>query len=154
MKKSLPLQISRTETFIVVLFICWVVASCFGPLPEVNSLGMQRFRKSPAASLKTLLFSCNNCTKPALKGLQSLYFMQKPHPAGIMINPVIRVVKNFISKLRQSPDIYPIRYYKKSRRFRRNWQGPIVKQTYPLRNLQNPKISNNPLYQQEIRLYF
>ena len=154
MKKNLQLEICRTETVIFVLFLCWVVASCFVPLPEVNSLGMQRFRKSPAASLRTLLFSYNNCTKPALKGLQSLYFMQKLNPVGSAINPFVRVVRNFIGKLRQSPDIYPIRYYKKSRRFRRNWQGPIVKQTYPLRNLQNPKISNNPLDQQEIRLYF
>jgi hypothetical protein len=37
------------------------------------------------------------------------------------------MVRNFINKMRQNPDIYPIRYYKKSRRFRRNWHTPIVK---------------------------
>ena len=40
MKKNLQLEISRTETVIFVLFVCWIVASCFVPLPEVNSLGM------------------------------------------------------------------------------------------------------------------
>jgi len=40
---------------------------------------------------------------------------------------VLQVVRGFFSKLTQSPDIYPIRYYKKSRRFRRHWHGPIVK---------------------------
>jgi hypothetical protein len=37
------------------------------------------------------------------------------------------IVRNFIHKLRQSPDIYPIRYYKKNRRFRRHWQITAVK---------------------------
>lgn len=42
-------------------------------------------------------------------------------------SPLKQLVKNFFSKLRQNPDIYPIRYYKKSSRFRRNWQVPLVK---------------------------
>ncbi len=42
-------------------------------------------------------------------------------------NPLIQVVKNFIGKLRQNPDVYPIRYYKKGKQFRRKWQGPLVK---------------------------
>ncbi len=37
------------------------------------------------------------------------------------------IVRAFINKIRQNPDIYPIRYYKKNRRFRRNWQGSAVK---------------------------
>lgn len=40
---------------------------------------------------------------------------------------VVSIVRNFINKLRQHPDIYPIRYYKKSRRYRRHWHAPIVK---------------------------
>ncbi len=40
---------------------------------------------------------------------------------------VLQVIKNFISKIRQNPDIYPIRYYKKNRRFRRDIDGPAVK---------------------------
>ncbi len=42
-------------------------------------------------------------------------------------NPLLQVFKSFIGKLRQSPDIYPIRYYKKGKQFRRKWQSPIVK---------------------------
>jgi hypothetical protein len=42
-------------------------------------------------------------------------------------NSLLRIVKNFIGKLRQNPDVYPIRYYKKGRQFRRKWQGPLVK---------------------------
>ena len=39
MKKSLRLEISKTETIIFVLLISWIVASIFIPLPTVNSLG-------------------------------------------------------------------------------------------------------------------
>ncbi len=42
-------------------------------------------------------------------------------------NPVSELVRLFIKKMRQSPDIYPIRYYKKNSRFRRHWQSPLVK---------------------------
>ena len=40
MKKQLHLEMSRTETIIFVLLVCWIAASCFIPLPEVNSLGV------------------------------------------------------------------------------------------------------------------
>ncbi len=40
---------------------------------------------------------------------------------------VIQIIKNFISKIRQNPDIYPIRYYKKNKRFKRNYDSPAVK---------------------------
>jgi hypothetical protein len=42
-------------------------------------------------------------------------------------NVFVQLVKNFIDKLRQSPDVYPIKYYKKGRQFKRKWQGPLVK---------------------------
>ena len=34
--------------------------------------------------------------------------------------PMLQVVKNFINKLVQSPDLYPIKYYKKGKRLGRN----------------------------------
>ncbi len=40
---------------------------------------------------------------------------------------VLQLIRNFIGKIRQNPDIYPIRYYKKSRRFRSNFNGQHVK---------------------------
>lgn len=40
---------------------------------------------------------------------------------------VVQVIKNFISKIRQNPDVYPIRYYKKNKRFRSNINGRNVK---------------------------
>ena len=40
---------------------------------------------------------------------------------------LVQVIRNFIGKIRQNPDIYPIRYYKKSRKFRRDLNGPAVK---------------------------
>ena len=40
---------------------------------------------------------------------------------------VVQVIKNFIAKLRQNPEIYPIRYYKKNRKFRSNFNGQAVK---------------------------
>ncbi|HRI23145.1 MAG TPA: hypothetical protein PLZ45_00660 [Ferruginibacter sp.] len=39
MKKFLQLRISTTETILFIALVCWIVASCFVPLPEVNSLG-------------------------------------------------------------------------------------------------------------------
>lgn len=39
MKQYLSLQISKTETIVFVLLLCWIIASCFVPIPEVNSLG-------------------------------------------------------------------------------------------------------------------
>jgi len=53
--------------------------------------------------------------------------MSNPQPRSNSSHIVIQTVRNFINKLRQNPEIYPIRYYKKSRRFRRHWHGPMVK---------------------------
>ncbi len=43
------------------------------------------------------------------------------------LHPVLQVVKNLISKLKQNPEVYPIKYYKKGQRFRRNWKSLEVK---------------------------
>jgi len=73
-------------------------------------------------------FLCNKPGKPTLH-VDNIYTMSNPQPQtqSQSTHIVVQAVKNFISKLRQSPDIYPIRYYKKSRRFRRHWHGPMVK---------------------------
>lgn len=42
-------------------------------------------------------------------------------------NLLVQVVRNIIGRLRQNPDVYTIRYYKKGKQFRRKWQGPLVK---------------------------
>ena len=34
--------------------------------------------------------------------------------------PVVQLVKNFINKLTQTPDVYPIKYYKKGKRLGKN----------------------------------
>ncbi|MFN8244686.1 MAG: hypothetical protein U0X40_11585 [Ferruginibacter sp.] len=47
--------------------------------------------------------------------------------AGTPTHPVLQVLRNLVEKLRQHPEVYPIRYYKKGKRFRRHWQGPLVK---------------------------
>jgi len=53
--------------------------------------------------------------------------MEKSIPQTQSVNPLFQGIKNFLGKLRQNPDVYPIKYYKKSKRFRRHWQGPLVK---------------------------
>jgi hypothetical protein len=53
--------------------------------------------------------------------------MNKPTNSLMNSNPLLQVVRSFIGKLRQSPDVYPIRYYKKGKQFRRKWQAPLVK---------------------------
>jgi hypothetical protein len=40
---------------------------------------------------------------------------------------VVQAIRSFISKIRQNPEIYPIRYYKKNRRFRTNFNSQLVK---------------------------
>jgi len=38
-------------------------------------------------------------------------------------NPLVQLVKSLLHKFMQAPDVYPIRYYKKGKRFRRyNWK--------------------------------
>ena len=71
-------------------------------------------------------FLRNNPRKGALH-VYNFYSMSNPQTQSPSTHIVVQAVKNFINKLRQSPDIYPIRYYKKSRRFRRHWHGPLVK---------------------------
>lgn len=39
MKKYLHLDISALETVLFIALIVWIIAGCFVPLPEVNSLG-------------------------------------------------------------------------------------------------------------------
>lgn len=36
---------------------------------------------------------------------------------------LVQMIKDFIGKLRQNPDMYPIRYYKKGRRFRKDFSA-------------------------------
>ena len=39
MKKFLQIEISKAEAITFIIIVCWIVASCFVPLPEVSSLG-------------------------------------------------------------------------------------------------------------------
>ncbi len=40
---------------------------------------------------------------------------------------MIDIIKKLVAKLFQKADIYPIKYYKKHRKFQKNWQMPVVK---------------------------
>ena len=51
-------------------------------------------------------------------------------------HPLLYGIKNFFSRLLQTPDSYSIKYYKKSKRLRRNWQEP----NYLQNNLLTPEI--------------
>ena len=42
-------------------------------------------------------------------------------------HPIVQLVKNFVNKLFQNPEVYPIKYYKKNQRHKRNWKSPMVK---------------------------
>jgi len=39
MKKFLQIEITTGEIIAFIAILCWIAASCFVPLPEVNSLG-------------------------------------------------------------------------------------------------------------------
>jgi hypothetical protein len=55
------------------------------------------------------------------------YFIMSYNTQVKQQNPLVLAIKNFFSKLKQNPDVYPIKYYKKGRRFHRHWQSPLVK---------------------------
>jgi hypothetical protein len=40
--------------------------------------------------------------------------------------PIVQAVKNFINKLTQSPDVYPIKYYKKGKRLGKNRNALLI----------------------------
>jgi hypothetical protein len=44
-----------------------------------------------------------------------------------LVHPLFQSIKNFFDRLRQNPEVYPIKYYKKGKRFRRHWQAPLIK---------------------------
>lgn len=39
MKKYLQIELTVAETLGFIAIVCWITASCFVPLPDVNSLG-------------------------------------------------------------------------------------------------------------------
>ena len=39
MKQHIPLELTKTEAVVFILLVCWILASCFVPLPQVSSLG-------------------------------------------------------------------------------------------------------------------
>jgi hypothetical protein len=41
-------------------------------------------------------------------------------------HPVVYAIKMLIYKFRQHPEIYPIKYYKKGRRYRKSWKSELV----------------------------
>lgn len=43
------------------------------------------------------------------------------------INPLAYAIISFFNKLRQTPDMYPIKYYKKTNRYRRDWKSTLLK---------------------------
>lgn len=54
--------------------------------------------------------------------------MNKAKPVNQSSHVIVQAIRNFIDKMRQNPDVYPIRYYKKGhRRFRKDLNGPAVK---------------------------
>jgi len=63
----------------------------------------------------------------SLRVRQSNFSMNKPKYQTQTTHIVVQAIKNFIGKIRQNPDVYPIRYYKKNRRIRRDFDGPAVK---------------------------
>jgi hypothetical protein len=40
---------------------------------------------------------------------------------------LIQAFRNFLQKIRQNPEIYPIRYYKKNNRYRRTYKTHLYK---------------------------
>lgn len=53
--------------------------------------------------------------------------MERPNSNPKFSNPLLQVIKKFLGKLNQNADVYPNRYYKKSRRFRRHDHQSMVK---------------------------
>ena len=43
------------------------------------------------------------------------------------INPIVYAITTFFNKLRQNPNVYPIKYYKKANRFKRSRKSTLLK---------------------------
>lgn len=50
----------------------------------------------------------------------------KTQNRGFM-NPIAFAIINFFNKLRQNPEVYPIKYYKKGSRYKRDWKTTLLK---------------------------
>lgn len=37
-------------------------------------------------------------------------------------HPVLQLIRNFINRLKQNPEVYPIKYYKKNSRYRKDYK--------------------------------
>lgn len=53
--------------------------------------------------------------------------MNKTKYQGQSSHVIVQAIRNFFDKIRQNPDVYPIRYYKKNRKYRKDFNGPAVK---------------------------
>lgn len=50
----------------------------------------------------------------------------KTQNRGFM-NPIAFLLINFFNKLRQNPEVYPIKYYKKGNRNKKDWKNTLLK---------------------------
>ena len=70
----------------------------------------------------------NNLIYPIVKNEYAKHVSMNKNPYQAKSGHiVVQAIKNFIGKLRQNPDVYPIRYYKKSRRFGSSFNRQAVK---------------------------
>lgn len=47
------------------------------------------------------------------------------HTKNYSLHPVVFLVKTFINKIMQQPDIYPIKFYKKNDRLKKHRRGEM-----------------------------
>jgi hypothetical protein len=64
------------------------------------------------------VFPNNNFYNGSFSLIQNIFFMSDRFSKNSS-NPLIQLVKSILNKFLQAPDVYPIRYYKKGKRFRR-----------------------------------
>jgi len=51
--------------------------------------------------------------------------MKSQHPLP-KTHILLQAIAVLINKFRQHPEVYPVRYYKKGKKFRRSWKSEIV----------------------------
>lgn len=81
-----------------------------------------------AGTLLKLVLICNNYKDAIVnkRYVKQISMNKTPYQAKSG-HFVVQAIKTIIGKLRQNPDVYPIRYYKKSRRLSNGYNRQMVK---------------------------
>lgn len=51
----------------------------------------------------------------------------KARQSQMPLHPVVYYIQTLLNKIRQNHEVYPIKYYKKSNKYRRDWKSLLLR---------------------------